>query len=196
MCGLRHPLSNTHGARTPFQKLSQIIFANLACSKPALSAKVLFTHALSSRNALSAVLVRANSGKAHKRFSIRETAEASIRQQLYCSLAPHCPTWFCSRSSERETRRQRWCLTTASVQPAVLCRQAQELNLKEKFAMRNNEMGDIEQRVRFGLGSAAAAVAIFAPLDYKWKGILTGIAASSILTGIYRISPAKRFVGM
>ncbi len=62
--------------------------------------------------------------------------------------------------------------------------------------MRNNEMGDIEQRVRFGLGSAAAAVAIFAPLDYKWKGILTGIAASSILTGLYRISPAKRFVGM
>src|SRR5690348_6642139 len=189
MCGLCHPLSNTHGARTPFQKLSQI-------SKSVLSAKVLFTHAPSSRNALSAVLVRANSGKAHERFSIRETAEASIRQQLYCSLAPHWPTWFCSRSSERETRRQRWCLTTASVQPAVLCRQAQELNLKEKFAMRNNEMGDIEQRVRFGLGSAAAAVAIFAPLDYKWKGILTGIAASSILTGIYRISPAKRFVGM
>ena len=26
MCGLCHPLSNTHGARTPFQKLSQIIF--------------------------------------------------------------------------------------------------------------------------------------------------------------------------
>ena len=70
------------------------------------------------------------------------------------------------------------------------------VNLKEKFAMRNNDMGDIEQRVRFGLGSAAAAVAIFAPLDYKWKGILTGIAASTILTGIYRISPAKRFVGM
>jgi len=57
-----------------------------------------------------------------------------------------------------------------------------------------NEMGDIEQRVRFGIGSAAAAVAIFAPLDLKWRGILTGIAAGSILTGVYRISPVKRLV--
>lgn len=62
--------------------------------------------------------------------------------------------------------------------------------------MKNHEMGDIEQRVRLGIGSAAAAAAIFAPLDYKWKGILTGIAAGTILTGIYRISPEKRFVGM
>jgi hypothetical protein len=61
--------------------------------------------------------------------------------------------------------------------------------------MKNHEMGDIEQRVRLGIGSAAAAAAIFAPLDYKWKGILTGIAAGSILSGIYRVSPVKRLVG-
>jgi hypothetical protein len=61
---------------------------------------------------------------------------------------------------------------------------------------RNHEMGDIEQRIRFGVGSAAAAAAIFAPLGYKWKGILTGIAASSILTGIYRVSPVKKLVNL
>lgn len=60
--------------------------------------------------------------------------------------------------------------------------------------MKNHNMGDIEQRIRLGVGSAAAAAAIFAPLSYKWKGILTGIAASSILTGIYRVSPVKSLV--
>jgi hypothetical protein len=54
------------------------------------------------------------------------------------------------------------------------------------------EMGDTEQKIRFGIGSAAAAAAIFAPLGYKWKGILTAIAAEAILTGIFRISPYKR----
>ncbi|HXE11179.1 MAG TPA: hypothetical protein VN633_03610 [Bryobacteraceae bacterium] len=56
------------------------------------------------------------------------------------------------------------------------------------------EMGDIEQRVRFGIGSAAAAAAIFAPLSYKWKGVLTAIATEAILTGVYRISPIHRYI--
>jgi hypothetical protein len=56
------------------------------------------------------------------------------------------------------------------------------------------EMGDVEQRIRFGIGSAAAAAAIFAPLSYKWKGVLTAVAAETILTGIFRISPAKRWL--
>ncbi|HEY7337499.1 MAG TPA: YgaP-like transmembrane domain [Bryobacteraceae bacterium] len=56
-------------------------------------------------------------------------------------------------------------------------------------------MDDLEQRIRLGVGSAAAAAAIFAPLDYKWKGILTAIAADAILTGVYRVSPIRRLIG-
>lgn len=56
------------------------------------------------------------------------------------------------------------------------------------------EMGDIEQRIRFGIGSAAAAAAIFAPLSYKWKGVLTAVATEAILTGIYRVSPLRRMI--
>lgn len=48
------------------------------------------------------------------------------------------------------------------------------------------EMGDVEQQIRLGIGAAAAAAAIFAPLSYKWKSVLTAIATESILTGIYR----------
>ncbi len=55
------------------------------------------------------------------------------------------------------------------------------------------EMGDVEQRIRLGVGSAAAAAAIFAPLSYKWKGVLTGVATEAILTGIYRVSPIRRY---
>ena len=55
-------------------------------------------------------------------------------------------------------------------------------------------MGDLEQRIRFGIGSAAAAAAIFAPLSYKWKGILTAIATDAILTGVYRVSPLRRMI--
>lgn len=53
-------------------------------------------------------------------------------------------------------------------------------------------MGRTEQKIRFGVGSAAAAAAIFAPLEYKWKGVLTGVAAASILTAVYGIAPFKR----
>jgi len=55
-------------------------------------------------------------------------------------------------------------------------------------------MQDLEQKIRLGVGSAAAAVAIFAPLSYKWKGFLTAIAADAILTGVYRVSPIKKLV--
>lgn len=56
------------------------------------------------------------------------------------------------------------------------------------------EMGDIEQDIRLAIGSAAAAAAIFAPLSYKWKGVLTAVATEAILTGIYRVSPMRRFL--
>ncbi len=55
-------------------------------------------------------------------------------------------------------------------------------------------MGDTESKIRMGIGSAAAAAAIFVPLRYKWKSILTGIAAGALLTGIYRTSPTKRLL--
>ncbi|MEO7003895.1 MAG: hypothetical protein ABI064_00540 [Acidobacteriaceae bacterium] len=53
-------------------------------------------------------------------------------------------------------------------------------------------IGKRKQNVLFGIGSAAAAAAIFAPLSYMWKGILTGVAADSILSGIYGRSQLKR----
>lgn len=50
-------------------------------------------------------------------------------------------------------------------------------------------MNELEQRIRFGIGSAAAAAAIFAPLSYKWRGVLSAIAADAILTGMYGTTP-------
>lgn len=55
-------------------------------------------------------------------------------------------------------------------------------------------MSDTEERTRYAIGSAAAAAAIFAPLNYTWKGILTAIAAGSILTAIYGVSPVRRII--
>ena len=55
-------------------------------------------------------------------------------------------------------------------------------------------MSETEQKVRYGIGSAAAAAAIFAPLDYKWKGVLAAVATETILSGIYGISPVKRLM--
>jgi hypothetical protein len=57
---------------------------------------------------------------------------------------------------------------------------------------RHCSMGETEQKVRYGIGSAAAAAAIFAPLGYKWKGVLTGVAAFTILSGVYGFSPVRR----
>jgi hypothetical protein len=56
-------------------------------------------------------------------------------------------------------------------------------------------MGEVEQKVRFGIGSAAAAAAIFAPLSYKWRAVLTAVATDAILTGVFGGSPLKRLVG-
>jgi len=56
------------------------------------------------------------------------------------------------------------------------------------------EMGDTELRIRYAVGSAAAGAAIFAPLSYKWKGVLTAVAADAILTAIYGISPWRKLI--
>lgn len=53
-------------------------------------------------------------------------------------------------------------------------------------------MNEIEQKVRFGIGSAAAAAAIFAPLTYKWRAVLTAVATDAILTGVFGGSPLRR----
>jgi hypothetical protein len=42
------------------------------------------------------------------------------------------------------------------------------------------------------IGSAAAATAIYAPLNYKWKGVLTAIALGGLLTGVLGRSPFKK----
>jgi hypothetical protein len=55
-------------------------------------------------------------------------------------------------------------------------------------------MGEVEQKIRYAIGSAAAGAAIFAPLSYKWKGVLTAVAADAILTAIYGYSPVKKLV--
>lgn len=57
-------------------------------------------------------------------------------------------------------------------------------------------MGDKEHRILLGIGSAAAASAIFAPLAYKWKGVLTGLAAGLIITGVYSPSPIRKLLGL
>ena len=62
-------------------------------------------------------------------------------------------------------------------------------------SMRAN-VGDTEQKIRLAVGSAAGAAAIFAPLRYKWKSLLTIAAVTGILTGIYRTSPTKRVLGI
>jgi len=57
-------------------------------------------------------------------------------------------------------------------------------------------MGDLEQKILFGIGSAAAAAAIFAPISYRAKGVLTGIAASAIMNGVYGKVPIRRLLGL
>jgi len=57
-------------------------------------------------------------------------------------------------------------------------------------------MGDTEQKLRMALGSAAAAAAIFAPLRYKWKGLLTAGAFMGLFTGLTGYSPFKKVFGI
>jgi len=60
--------------------------------------------------------------------------------------------------------------------------------------VKNFRMSGTEEKIRLAIGSAAAAAAIFAPLTYKWKSVLTGVAAGAILTGVYGVSPIRRFL--
>ena len=57
-------------------------------------------------------------------------------------------------------------------------------------------MGSTEQKIRLGIGAAAPAAGIFAPLRYKWKGVLAATALSGLLTGTTRFSPFKRVLGL
>ncbi len=55
-------------------------------------------------------------------------------------------------------------------------------------------MSKTEQNIRYAIGSAAAGAAIFAPLSYKWKGVLTAVAAEAILSGVYGVSAVNRLL--
>jgi hypothetical protein len=68
-------------------------------------------------------------------------------------------------------------------------------NPNERNLPKQTTMGDTEQKIRFAIGSAAAAAAIFAPLGYRWKGVLTAVATEAILTGVYRTSPLRKLIG-
>lgn len=59
---------------------------------------------------------------------------------------------------------------------------------------RNFRMSETEQKVRYGIGAAAAAAAIFAPIGYAWKGLLTAVAAETILSAVYGYCPFKSMV--
>jgi len=61
--------------------------------------------------------------------------------------------------------------------------------------MREN-MGSTEQKIRLALGAAACAAAIFAPLRYKWKGLLAASAFSGLFTGATGFSPFKKVFGL
>lgn len=58
----------------------------------------------------------------------------------------------------------------------------------------NMRMSDTEQKVRYGIGAAAAAAAIFAPVGYAWKGVLTAVAAETILSAVYGFCPFTNIV--
>ncbi len=46
------------------------------------------------------------------------------------------------------------------------------------------------------VGAAAAAAAIFAPLAYKWKGLLSAAAFDGLFTGTTGFSPFKKVFGL
>ncbi len=57
-------------------------------------------------------------------------------------------------------------------------------------------MGATEQKIRMAVGAAAAAAAIFAPLEYKWKGLLSAAAFDGLFTGTTGYSPFKKVFGL
>jgi preprotein translocase subunit SecD len=61
--------------------------------------------------------------------------------------------------------------------------------------MRAN-MGPTEKKIRIAAGAAATAVAIFVPLRYKWKGLLSAAAFTGLFTGTTGFSPVKKVLGL
>ncbi|HET8637299.1 MAG TPA: hypothetical protein VFL96_10650 [Acidobacteriaceae bacterium] len=59
--------------------------------------------------------------------------------------------------------------------------------MKKEFTM-----SEKEENIRYAIGSAAAATAIFAPLGYTWKAILAALAAETVLTAVYGVSPIRQ----
>jgi hypothetical protein len=59
--------------------------------------------------------------------------------------------------------------------------------MKKEFTMSTKE-----ENIRYAIGSAAAATAIFAPLSYPWKAILAAVAAETVLTAVYGVSPIRQ----
>jgi hypothetical protein len=57
-------------------------------------------------------------------------------------------------------------------------------------------VGPTEQKVRLAVGSAAAAAAIWAPLRYKWKGVLSAVAATGLISGMTGFSLFKKVAGI
>jgi hypothetical protein len=57
-------------------------------------------------------------------------------------------------------------------------------------------MGSKEQKIRMAVGAAATAAAIFAPLRYKWKGLLTAAAFAGLFTGATGYSPFKKIFNL
>jgi hypothetical protein len=68
------------------------------------------------------------------------------------------------------------------------------VKMPNSLAVRTCAMSEVEQKVRLGIGCAAAASAIFAPLSYKWKAVLSAVAAAGILTGLYRVRPVCNLI--
>lgn len=57
-------------------------------------------------------------------------------------------------------------------------------------------VGPTEKKIRMAVGIAAATTAIFVPLRYKWKGMLTAAAVAGLLTGSMGYSPFKKVFGL
>ena len=68
------------------------------------------------------------------------------------------------------------------------------IHRNRRIIVKDFTMSETEEKIRLAIGSAAAAAAIFAPLGYRWKGVLTGLAAGAILTGIYGVSPMRHIL--
>lgn len=62
----------------------------------------------------------------------------------------------------------------------------------KQTSVKDIEKGDMTDNIRLAIGAAAAASAIFAPLSYGWRGVLTAVAAESILGGIYGSTPLRK----